>query len=151
MSIVNSEGSSASDSNSDYNLDTLFQTLPVTPTHQNTNMANAQDVLDYLQNNQKENTLLRIEPFTGDGTQDPQTWLNSFEKTAAANNWKETEDYEEYYDEEPVYVSQNSRLHPYPINRKEARQKQSESQKEHTLRSKTQKSVRIEEEEILME
>ncbi|CAG8463272.1 8753_t:CDS:2 [Scutellospora calospora] len=48
---------------------------------------------------------------------------------------EETEDYEEYYDKEPVYVSQNSRLCSYSIKKKEARQKQSESQKEHILRS----------------
>ena len=31
--------------------------------------------------------LLRIEPFRGDGTQDPLTWLDDFNRAAQANKW----------------------------------------------------------------
>src|SRR5260364_116821 len=31
--------------------------------------------------------LLRVEPFKGDGTQDPLTWLEDFDKAAQANKW----------------------------------------------------------------
>ena len=34
-----------------------------------------------------EKTLFKIESFRGDGTQDPITWLESFEQAAKANRW----------------------------------------------------------------
>ncbi|RHZ76175.1 hypothetical protein Glove_202g31 [Diversispora epigaea] len=44
-------------------------------------MANA--VLDYLEDNLHNHTSLRVDPFYGDGTQDPLQWMLHFEKVAA--------------------------------------------------------------------
>ncbi|RHZ69449.1 hypothetical protein Glove_283g65 [Diversispora epigaea] len=46
-------------------------------------MANA--VLDYLENNLHNHTSLRVDPFYGDGTQDPLQWMLHFEKVACSN------------------------------------------------------------------
>jgi hypothetical protein len=48
-------------------------------------MATAADVLDYLKENEKGGNVARIEPFHGDGTQDPLAWIADFEKAAIAN------------------------------------------------------------------
>ena len=50
-------------------------------------MATAKDVLDYLKDNEKGGNVVRIEPFHGDGTQDPLAWITDFEKAAIANSW----------------------------------------------------------------
>ena len=50
-------------------------------------MATIQNVFDYLTDNDKGGMLLRIEPFRGDGTQDPLTWLDDFNRAAQANKW----------------------------------------------------------------
>ncbi|RHZ90002.1 hypothetical protein Glove_9g228 [Diversispora epigaea] len=46
-------------------------------------MANA--VLDYLEDNLHNHTSLRVDPFYGDGTQDPLQWMLHFEKVARSN------------------------------------------------------------------
>ena len=45
------------------------------------------DILNYLKANTSGSFLLKIELFTGDSTQDPYTWMECFEKAAAANRW----------------------------------------------------------------
>ena len=74
---------------SELNLDILFQTLPPSPVINlvNNPMATIQNVFDYLTDNDKGGMLLRIEPFRGDGTQDPLTWLDDFNRAAQANKW----------------------------------------------------------------
>ncbi|RHZ87060.1 hypothetical protein Glove_41g154 [Diversispora epigaea] len=46
-------------------------------------MTNA--VLDYLEDNLHNHTSLRVDPFYGDGTQDPLQWMIYFEKVARSN------------------------------------------------------------------
>ncbi|RHZ53320.1 hypothetical protein Glove_443g7 [Diversispora epigaea] len=46
-------------------------------------MANA--ILDYLEDNLHNHTSLRVDPFYGDGTQDPLQWMLHFEKVARSN------------------------------------------------------------------
>ncbi|RHZ82650.1 hypothetical protein Glove_106g63 [Diversispora epigaea] len=71
-------------------------------------MANA--VLDYLEDNLYNHTSLRVDPFYGDGTQDPLQWMLHFEKVARNNAWDEAkkickyatyleDDAEEWHDE----------------------------------------------------
>ncbi|RHZ78181.1 hypothetical protein Glove_166g133 [Diversispora epigaea] len=71
-------------------------------------MANA--VLDYLEDNLHNHTSLRVDPFYGDGTQDPLQWMIHFEKVARSNAWDEAkkirkyatyleDDVEEWHDE----------------------------------------------------
>src|SRR6185437_4530635 len=50
-------------------------------------MATNDEILNYLKTNTTGSILLRIEPYLGDGTQDPYTWIESFEKAASANKW----------------------------------------------------------------
>ena len=50
-------------------------------------MATVADVLDYLKENKKDGNVACIEPFHGDGTQDPLAWIADFEKAAIANGW----------------------------------------------------------------
>ena len=50
-------------------------------------MTTAHDVLNYLREHEKGGMLLRIEPFKGDGTQDPLTWIEDFNKASQANKW----------------------------------------------------------------
>ena len=68
------------------------------------------EVLEYLEDNLHNNTSLRIDPFYGDGTQDPLQWMLHFEKVARSNAWEEAkkirkyatyleDDVEEWYDE----------------------------------------------------
>src|SRR6185437_10499457 len=61
--------------------------LPTPPPLPINTMATAADVLHYLQENEKENMVLRVDPFKGDRTQDPLTWLEDFNKAAQANKW----------------------------------------------------------------
>src|SRR5581483_43831 len=68
----------------DLNLDLLFQENPLANT-----MATAQNVLDYLKAN-NNNQILRLEPFFGDGTQDPLTWFSAVTKARQANGWEQT-------------------------------------------------------------
>jgi Ty3 transposon capsid-like protein len=68
-------------SSEDLNLDSLFK--------ERNSMADAQAVLDYLRAN-NNNHVLRIEPFFGDGTQDPLTWFTAFVKATQVNGWKQT-------------------------------------------------------------
>ena len=35
----------------------------------------------------EEQTLITVEPFLGDGTQDPLTWLQEFQRACKANRW----------------------------------------------------------------
>jgi hypothetical protein len=44
------------------------------------------DVLKYLKSNLNNNTL-RVEPFFGDGLQDPLTWMTNFAKACKVNDW----------------------------------------------------------------
>ncbi|RHZ65116.1 hypothetical protein Glove_319g99 [Diversispora epigaea] len=63
-------------------------------------MANA--VLDYLEDNLHNHTSLRVDPFYGDGTQDPLQWMLHFEKVAKKIRKYATyleDDAEEWYDE----------------------------------------------------
>jgi hypothetical protein len=78
-----SENNYSSDSE-EFNLDLLFR--------ENT-MANSQDVLNYLKSN-VNNQILRIEPFFGDGTQDPLTWWAAFTKARKSNGWQEAKAYQ---------------------------------------------------------
>ena len=36
----------------------------------------------------REQTLITVEPFKGDGSQDPYTWITEFERAAQANHWE---------------------------------------------------------------
>ena len=56
-------------------------------------MTTAQDVFDYLRVN-TNNQILRIEPFFGDGTQDPLTWWAAFTKARKSNRWQEAKAYQ---------------------------------------------------------
>ncbi|RHZ52157.1 hypothetical protein Glove_464g30 [Diversispora epigaea] len=57
-------------------------------------MANA--VLNYLENNLHNHTSLRVDPFYGDGTQDPLQWILHFEKVARSNAWNEVKKIRKY-------------------------------------------------------
>ncbi|RHZ77812.1 hypothetical protein Glove_172g9 [Diversispora epigaea] len=57
-------------------------------------MANA--VLDYLEDNLHNHTSLRVDPFYGDGTQDPLQWMLHFEKVARSNAWDEAKKIRKY-------------------------------------------------------
>ncbi|RHZ82601.1 hypothetical protein Glove_108g68 [Diversispora epigaea] len=57
-------------------------------------MVNA--VLDYLEDNFHNHTSLRIDPFYGDGTQDPLQWMLHFEKVARSNAWDEAKKIRKY-------------------------------------------------------
>ncbi|CAG8674787.1 1246_t:CDS:1, partial [Scutellospora calospora] len=49
--------------------------------------ATTDNIMNYLKANTSKSFLLKVEPFTGDGTQDLYTWMECFEKAAAANRW----------------------------------------------------------------
>src|SRR5436309_4951422 len=51
-------------------------------------MADADDVLNYLKSNMNQN-IIHVEPFYGDGTQDPISWLTAFDKASRVNNWRD--------------------------------------------------------------
>jgi len=51
-----------------------------------------------------EKTLVRIEPYRGDGTQDPITWLEDFERAAKINRWNAVRQLELAY----AYVEGNA-------------------------------------------
>ena len=51
------------------------------------NAANAMTQLANALTPGGEKTLMKINFFTGDGTQDPVEWLEEFEQAAIANNW----------------------------------------------------------------
>jgi hypothetical protein len=72
--------------NEDLALETLFE-LPNLQ-HQENTMADADDVLNYLKSNMNQN-IIRVEPFYGDGTQDPISWLTAFDKASRVNNWRD--------------------------------------------------------------
>ncbi|RHZ54566.1 hypothetical protein Glove_426g65 [Diversispora epigaea] len=57
-------------------------------------MANA--ILDYLEDNLHNHTSLRVDPFYGDGTQDPLQWMLHFEKVARSNAWDEAKKIRKY-------------------------------------------------------
>ncbi|RHZ85472.1 hypothetical protein Glove_65g23 [Diversispora epigaea] len=57
-------------------------------------MANA--VLDYLEDNLHNHTSLRVDPFYGDGTQDPLQRMLHFEKVARSNAWDEAKKIRKY-------------------------------------------------------
>ncbi|RHZ85421.1 hypothetical protein Glove_66g179 [Diversispora epigaea] len=57
-------------------------------------MANA--IIDYLEDNLHNNTSLRIDPFYGDGTQNPLQWMIHFEKVARNNAWDEAKKIRKY-------------------------------------------------------
>ena len=38
--------------------------------------------------NRCEQTLITVEPFKGDSSQDPYTWITEFERAAQANHWE---------------------------------------------------------------
>ncbi|RHZ86105.1 hypothetical protein Glove_54g130 [Diversispora epigaea] len=46
-------------------------------------------IIDYLEDNLHNHTSLRVDPFYGDGTQDPFQWMLHFEKVAHSNAWDE--------------------------------------------------------------
>ncbi|RHZ79395.1 hypothetical protein Glove_147g60 [Diversispora epigaea] len=56
----------------------------------------ANTIIDYLENNLHNNTSLRIDPFYGDGTQDPLQWMIHFEKVARSNAWDEAKKIRKY-------------------------------------------------------
>ena len=53
-------------------------------------MTTNEQILNYLKANTTGSVLLRVDPFLEDGTQDPYTWLESFEKATSANKWNAT-------------------------------------------------------------
>ncbi|RHZ79445.1 hypothetical protein Glove_146g21 [Diversispora epigaea] len=57
-------------------------------------MANA--VLDYLEDNLHNHISLRVDPFYGDGTQDPLQWMLHFEKVTCSNAWDEAKKIRKY-------------------------------------------------------
>ncbi|RHZ47549.1 hypothetical protein Glove_578g21 [Diversispora epigaea] len=70
----------------------------------------ANTIIDYLEDNLHNHTSLRVDPFYGDGTQDPLQWMIHFEKVTCSNAWDEAkkirkyvtyleDDVEEWYDE----------------------------------------------------
>ncbi|CAG8844092.1 36962_t:CDS:1, partial [Gigaspora margarita] len=48
-------------------------------------MATNDQILNYLKTYTTGSILLRVEPFLGDRTQDPYTWMESFKNAAATN------------------------------------------------------------------
>ena len=48
-------------------------------------MADTNIIMDYLRTNMNQN-ILQVEPFYGDETQDPITWLTAFDKASKVNN-----------------------------------------------------------------
>jgi hypothetical protein len=56
-------------------------------------MADAQAVLDYLRSN-LNNNVMRIDPFFGDGTQDPLTWYTAFTKARKSNGWERAKSFQ---------------------------------------------------------
>ncbi|RHZ82346.1 hypothetical protein Glove_109g65 [Diversispora epigaea] len=56
----------------------------------------ANTIIDYLEDNLHNNTSLRIDPFYGDGTQDPLQWMIHFEKVTRSNAWDETKKIRKY-------------------------------------------------------
>jgi hypothetical protein len=60
------------------------------------NMTNAATVLEYLEDNMQGGQALRIQPFYGDGTQDPLQWMAHFEKVARSNAWAEAKKIRKY-------------------------------------------------------
>ncbi|RHZ73575.1 hypothetical protein Glove_230g130 [Diversispora epigaea] len=56
----------------------------------------ANTVLDYLEDNLHNHTSLRVDPFYGDGTQDPLQWMLHFEKVAHSNAWDEAKKIRKY-------------------------------------------------------
>ncbi|RHZ51457.1 hypothetical protein Glove_478g76 [Diversispora epigaea] len=57
-------------------------------------MANA--VIDYLEDNLLNHISLRIDPFYGDGTQDPLQWMIHFEKVICSNVWDKAKKIHKY-------------------------------------------------------
>jgi len=53
------------------------------------NMTTNQHIMNYLQRN-IGGTTIRVEPFYGDGIQDPLKWLEDFDKAARINDWDNT-------------------------------------------------------------
>ncbi|RHZ59981.1 hypothetical protein Glove_360g95 [Diversispora epigaea] len=56
----------------------------------------ANTVLDYLEDNLHNHTSLRVDPFYGDGTQDPLQWMLHFEKVVRSNAWDEAKKIRKY-------------------------------------------------------
>jgi hypothetical protein len=69
----------------EFNLDLLF--------HENIMAATPHDILNYLRSG-NNNQILHIEPFFGDGTQDPLTWWVAFTKARKSNRWQEAKAYQ---------------------------------------------------------
>ncbi|RHZ48437.1 hypothetical protein Glove_551g6 [Diversispora epigaea] len=67
------------------NLDIVSDSSVSSDTDTEDEMANA--VLDYLKDNLHNHISLRVDPFYGDGTQDPLQWMIYFEKVTCSNAW----------------------------------------------------------------
>ena len=65
--------------------------LPIQPNMGDVALTAAADAINALATalqNGREQTLITVEPFKGDGSQDPYTWITEFERAAQANQWE---------------------------------------------------------------
>ncbi|RHZ72697.1 hypothetical protein Glove_241g48 [Diversispora epigaea] len=56
----------------------------------------ANTIINYLEDNLHNHASLRIDPFYGDGTQDPLQWMIHFEKVVRNNTWDEAKKIRKY-------------------------------------------------------
>ena len=57
----------------------------------NITMTTPKDIHEYFEKNplSSHSNILRVEPFSGDGTQDPIPWMTAFEKAMMVNLWED--------------------------------------------------------------